>query len=116
MNLADRVQDMRHLTALILEAEQTRLRKLASDRDLTLAQLARMESLPEATGLDPLADARADLAYQRWAEVRRRDLMIVLARQTAEWREAQESLRRAFGRDLAMGRVAAAILKKRQLS
>lgn len=116
MSVADRVQDMRHLTALILEAEQTRLRKLAADRDLTLAQLARMESRAEVMGLDPLADARADLTYQRWAEARRRDLMIVLARQTAEWREAQESLRRAFGRDMAMGRVAAAVRAKRQLS
>ncbi|MDO8311925.1 MAG: hypothetical protein Q7T25_08295, partial [Sideroxyarcus sp.] len=78
--------------------------------DLHAAARARQESLDRIAGLNmpprgdlpPIAAAQADILYQRWADARRAEINQTLARQTAEWLEAQSRARRAFGQTQAM--------------
>jgi hypothetical protein len=43
--------------------------------------------------------------YERWAEARRAEINLTLARQTAEWIEARDAARQAFGRADALRRL-----------
>ncbi len=90
-------------------------------RDLKLAELeaagrARAESRARLAGLDlspiepdlgVIAAAQAEVRYQSWAEARRAEINLTLARQTAEWIEAREAARRAFGRAQVLERLTA---------
>lgn len=104
------------------DAPLARLARLSGMiRDLRLADLeragkARAESRARLAGLalDPcpsdlgaIAAAQAELRYQSWAEARRAEINLTLARQTAEWLEAQDAARRAFGRSQALKALAA---------
>jgi hypothetical protein len=95
------------LTALILEARLAALRRAAEARAESEALLAAL-NLPEAAdaGLQGAAQPLAALAYQRWADARRAEINRRIARQTAEWLEAADSARSAFGRNLALERLA----------
>jgi hypothetical protein len=81
---------------------------------LTLAAAAREESKARLAGLSrPAADtdlplaaaAQTSLLYERWAEARRAEINLTLARQTAEWIEARDAARQAFGRTDALRRL-----------
>jgi hypothetical protein len=54
-----------------------------------------------------LAAARASLAYGRWADARRRELMVILARETAAALETRAAAAEAFGREQVLRRLAA---------
>lgn len=103
MSAQDPLQELGTLAALVLEARLADLRRHALAKAETEAQLAGLEHLPAGDpGLEGAAAALAAMAYQRWAEARRRDLNRVLARQTAEWLEAADAARLAFGRNEAL--------------
>jgi hypothetical protein len=51
------------------------------------------------------AAVQAGLLYERWAEARRAEINLTLARQTAEWIEARDAARQAFGRADALRRL-----------
>lgn len=91
------------LTALILEARLATLRRAAEARAESEALLAALNQ-PEAAdaGLQGAAQPLAVLAYQRWADARRAEINRQIARQTAEWLEAADTARTAFGRNLAL--------------
>jgi hypothetical protein len=88
--------------------------------DLKLAELSRTtqacaESRERLAGLAaPVPDsdlpvaamAQAALLYDRWAEARRAEINLKLARQTVEWIEARNQARQAFGRAEALRRLA----------
>ncbi len=92
------------LTRLALD---TRLGALSGARAACDATAAKLQALdagaaPPVEGLDFAAAARAGLLYDRWIARRRSELNLVLARQTAEWRELRDAATRDFGRDAAV--------------
>lgn len=92
--LADLIRDQR------LEA----LRQANLRRQATEALIAGLEA-PPAQDIPPLVAARAELAYQVWAERRRQDLARQLAQNIEACRMAQAEAKLAFGRSQVLGRL-----------
>lgn len=116
MSKGDALQRLGTISAVILDARLADLRRCAAEREESLAQIAGLQKpAPPASELEGAAAALADLAYQRWAEERRRELNRVLARQTAEWIDATEAARTAFGRNEAMKALAQRAALARQV-
>lgn len=101
MNQKEQVQRLRALTGLILDMRLSDLRAAARAKQESLDRLAALHA-PQATDLPPIAAAQADILYQRWAEQRRAEINLILARQTAEVLEARAMARRAFGQTEAL--------------
>ncbi len=85
------------LADLVLQDRLAKLRGAALARAQTAAQISALAEAP-AEGLDPLIAAQQSLRYQRWADARRQELNLVLARQTAVWMTAHATATEAFGR------------------
>ena len=91
------------ISALILDGRLSELRRCAAAREESISQIAGLQqAAAPADDLEGAAAQLASLNYQRWAEGRRRELNQVLARQTAEWIDATEAARTAFGRNEAL--------------
>ncbi len=95
-----RATDLARLTAvaeMVREARRTELARAMAAREDTRAMLAALDR-PGPAMLDPLAAAQAAFHYGRWADARRADLNLGLARQTAAWMEARGAAARATAR------------------
>ena len=92
------------LADLVLQDRLARLRAAAAARAQTMAQIAGLAEQP-AEGLDPLVAAQQSLRYQQWADARRQELNLVLARQTAVWMTAHGNATEAFGRAQVIGKL-----------
>lgn len=86
---------------LMLDARLAELRAAAAARAQSLDRLEALVARP-APDLEPIAAAQAELRYQRWAEARRAEINLQLARQTAAWMAAEEAARQAFGKTEAL--------------
>jgi hypothetical protein len=77
--------------------------KSSSDRlELSRIQLSAINQSAKPADLDPVTAAKVGLDYERWADVRRAELNLVIARQTATWLEARGDAQAAFGRVQAL--------------
>ena len=85
------------LADLVLQDRLGKLRAAAAARARTAGQIAALAERPVA-GMDPLVAAQASLRYQQWADARRQEMNLVLARQTAAWMTAHARAAEAFGR------------------
>jgi hypothetical protein len=100
-----RSADLRRLQALAQLTLDHRLQALnqASDRlERSRMQLAAVNGAAAPADLQPIAAGLVDVAYRRWADVRRAELNALLARQTAEWIEARAEAATALGRVQAL--------------
>ena len=52
--------------------------------------------------LEPITAEKVGMAYDRWADARRSELNLVIARQTAAWIEQRGEAQAAFGRVQAL--------------
>ena len=68
--------------------------------------LPRSIDAAQPVDLDPVTAARVGLDYERWADARRGELNLVIARQTADWLEARSDAQTAFGRVQALHELA----------
>jgi hypothetical protein len=81
--------------------------------DLRVAGQARADLQRKLAGLAPapggtdpdLADWANAVLHQRWADARRAEINLLLARQTADWIEARGWAARATGRAEALARL-----------
>lgn len=90
---------LRVITQLLLDHDLWHLRAAAEALARSKAQLAEIGTSGHCGDLPLVAHAQAELTYQRWADQRRSELNLVIARQTAEWLAARERAKRSFGRD-----------------
>ena len=97
---------LRLISDLMLETRLARLTAAAHAKQQSENQLAGLAQTCSMTdGVEPVAAQLAALNYQRWAEARRAEINLLLARQTAEWIEARDAARTAFGRAEVVGKL-----------
>lgn len=103
MSRAQQVAKLSQISQLLLDSRLAALQLAARacrESEDRLAGLSVPGALPGA--LPEIAALRAALNYQRWADARRGEINLVLARQTAAMIEARDAAREAFGRSEAM--------------
>ncbi len=93
-------------SGLILDLKLAELRRASRARDESRARLADLEAAPVETDLPLTVSAQAGLLYERWAEARRAEINLTLARQTATWIDARTAARNAFGRAQVLRKLA----------
>lgn len=86
------------LAQLVLDHRLVRLRSCAVRLDQSRAQLSAVNEAPPPDDLEPIVSSKVALGYERWADTRRAELNIVIARQTADWMDASAEAQAAFGR------------------
>lgn len=107
MEHAKSITKLQVLAGLLLDHRLSTLQSAARAKAQSEAALARLAQTTEADGLVGAAAALAGLQYQRWAEARRAEINLVLARQTRDWLDAQATAREAFGKAEALKGLAA---------
>ena len=90
--------ELKKISDLIFERRLVALKATAAARNESLQRLQDLAPQESKDALEPLAQAQAQLRYEAWADARRADINLLLARQTAEWIEARKIAKTAFGR------------------
>lgn len=99
----DELQKVKGLSEMLLDRQIGLLRKAAQEKAQSEAALAQLAQPAQAShDLMGASAALAGLAYQRWADARRTEINLILARQTHVWMEAREGARIAFGKAEAL--------------
>lgn len=93
------------ISKLVLDVKLAALQAAAHRRQQSLDLLANLDGVVAKTDLTPVVAYQAELRYQLWAEARRAEINLVLARQTAEMLVAQDNAGQAFGKDQALRQV-----------
>lgn len=94
------------ISQLVLDLKLAELNRAARARADSRARLADLALPPAETELPLAVAAQAGLLYDRWADARRAEINLALARQTAEWIERRDLAAKAFGRAQALRRLA----------
>lgn len=111
-----KAQDMTRiaeLAQLMLDHRLGQLRTTRVELDRSKSQLQAINAAAEPANLPLVASQTVGLTYQRWADVRRSDLNLVISRQTADWIGAREAAGIAFGRLHALRGLVAKLEKRR---
>ena len=112
MNKTQQLDKLRQIAALLFDARLARLKALALAKLETEGHLADLAGAPvHAPSLSEIAIEGVSLRYERWADARRAELNLKLARQTADWLDAQGAARLAFGKTQALDGLHAKILE-----
>ena len=90
------------LAQLALDHRLGTLRANAEKLEQSRMQLSALNQVAQPVDLDPMLSTRVGLEYERWADTRRAELNLVIARQTAMWHEARDEAQTAFGRVQAL--------------
>lgn len=112
MSKAKDLPRLAELAQLMLDHRLGQLRQSAEALDQSRMQLAAINQAADPAGLDPVTAARVALGYDRWADVRRAELNLVIARQSAAWHEARNDAQTAFGRVQALQGLVAQVKAK----
>ncbi len=102
----DNLRRLLALSAMVQDLRLAELSQAEAARAASVASLARLNAPPPETDLDPVAADRVQVTYERWADVRRKELKSTIARQTEICLAAQSQARTAFGRQQALISVA----------
>ncbi len=103
MNRAAQIAKLGQISRLLLDSRLARLQAAARACRESEDRLAGL-NVPDAEPgtLPEIAASLASLNYQRWADARRLEINLVLARQTSTMIEARDAAREAFGRSEAL--------------
>ena len=110
-----RLNHLRDMAAMVLDARSQTLRKANDHRDALVRQLAALDAGPAEEGPIWPAPELARFGYDQWAARRRADLNLKIAAQTAVCLQVAADTKLAFGRKMALDRISGN-LPKRQLS
>lgn len=97
-----RLQQLHVLSQLILNSRLSALRAADLARRSSLDRLADLASPAPPIGLPDVAAHDVRLRYECWADQKRSEINLTLARQTAEWLDARADAAIAFGRSKAL--------------
>ncbi|WP_145105351.1 hypothetical protein [Cereibacter sediminicola] len=104
MKPKDEIVRLRDLAQMVLDVRLAELGRVARERQSCLDGLKALEAMP-ASDLDPVTAAQVALSYQAWADGRRSEINLALARHTAEWKSRTSSARTALARAEALRRL-----------
>ena len=108
MTKQDQMQRLQQVAGLLFDSKLVDLKAAARAMQETKDHLVDLIALPvQACELPATTMAVTGLRYDRWADVRRAELNLTLARQTAEWLDARDAARLAFGKTQALDAVKA---------
>lgn len=102
MKSVEKVARLSRLAQMVLDRDLARLAAAARAKAASEANLADLAKPQDTSGLAPVAAHHAELRWQKWADARRMEINIQLARQTAEWLNARQSARTALARSEAL--------------
>ncbi len=91
-----RIDRLRQIAGLVLDTRLAEVQAADRARQESLSHLQALR-VPQPVNED-VTSAQVGLRYERWADMRRGQINVTLARQTATWMEAQDRARSAFGR------------------
>jgi predicted Abi (CAAX) family protease len=95
---AEQIRRLSELSQAVLDRRLAELRSARAARQATADALAGLTAAEPATDLAPAAAERVRQQYEAWADLRRRTLIPLLARQSAAALDAEAAARSAFGR------------------
>lgn len=110
-----RKQDITRLTdlaQLTLDHRLGQMRTATQALDRSKGQLAAISEGARPADLPLVMGARAEWTYQRWADLRKSELNLVIARQTAACLALRDEAKTAFGRLEALRSLSARLQKK----
>ena len=113
MTKASEIARIAELAQLVLDHRLSHLRSTAAELDRSRMQIAALDQKTTPTDLEPLAAEKVSLTYSRWADQRRAELNLVIARQTVAWMEARGEAQTAFGRVQALQGLATRLKERR---
>lgn len=96
MTARKNLEKLSRIAQLVLDMKLAELQAASTARQDSLNLLAGLSATP-AEDIDAVAAAKTELLYLRWADRRRAEINIVLARQTADWMQKQQAARHSFG-------------------
>lgn len=102
MTASKELARLAQLAQLALDHKLGSLRGNAEKLEQSRMQLSALNQRAQPVDLDPMTLTRVGLEYERWADTRRAELNLVIARQTAAWLEARNEAQTAFGRVQAL--------------
>ncbi len=113
MSKARNLARLSELAALTLDHRLGQMRAASQALERSRGQLAAINEAAKPADLPLVAGAKAEWAYRRWADQRRSELNLVIARQTADWLTARDEAKTAFGRREALQGVARSVKLRR---
>ena len=114
MTKANNLSRLEDVAQLMLDHRLGRLHNAAAELDRSRMQLASINAAARPSDeLEPITAERVGMAYDRWADQRRSELNLVIARQTAAWIERRGEAQTAFGRVQALQGLAARLKQQR---
>lgn len=103
MTKAKEMRRLAEVAQLMLDHRLGQLHSAAAELERSRGQLAAINRAAQpAEDLAPVIAEKVALTYDRWADARRSELNLVIARQTAHWMEARSDAQGAFGRVQAL--------------
>ena len=113
MKGASDIEKLGQVAQLMLDHRLGQLRTAADELERSRMQLAALNQGARGDDLEPVTAERVALRYERWADHRRAELNLVIARQTAGWLEARSEAQTAFGRAQALKGLAKRLQQRR---
>ena len=107
MTVAKQLGALKSLADMILDQRLITLRAAQSACAETRSKLAGLDGQGAVDDCALVIAAAADLRYQTWADLRRKDLNMQLARQTVVALEASDAARLAFGKQNVLAKLQA---------
>lgn len=106
----EKLRRLGQISAFLQQSKLQALQRAALVRQESLARLAALDAPHSATDLPAVTAQEVALRYQVWADQRRSDINMGLARQTVAWQVARQAAALAFGRDQVVQALAKAPL------
>ncbi len=113
MSQAKDLKRLAEVAQLMLDHRLGQLHGAAAELERSRMQLAAINEAGRPADLELVTAGKVALTYDRWADQRRSELNLVIARQTVGWMEARSEAQTAFGRVQALQGLATRLKDKR---
>ncbi|MBI1169887.1 hypothetical protein GC209_00670 [bacterium] len=105
MSHLEKLERLRQISSLLLDSKLVAVERAARARQHSLDLLAELDLPAAPIDLPPILAGEVTMRYELWADQRRSELNLVLARQSAEWAEARQEAALAFGRNQVVAKL-----------